>query len=128
MVFRDGQGVCRHVEVTEPVFKAFDEFELEDLSRLNEMDNHLDRLVGVDAVYPSVENSTEAQAIERIHMEQLFDGMDNLTKTQRRRLKVHIFGELTYSQIAAREGCSITAVSMAITAAVKNLEKMTARP
>lgn len=34
--------------------------------------------------------------------------MDNLTKTQRRRLKLHIFGELTYSQIAV---------------AVKNLEK-----
>lgn len=110
------------MEVTEPVFKAFDEFELDDLSRLNELDNHLDKSgVDVDTVCPRTEVSTETQAFERIHMEQLVRDLDKLTKTQRRRLKLHIIDGLTYSQIADKEGCSKTAVVKAVKAGLQKM-------
>ena len=38
--FRDGQGVFREIEIDTAVFNAFDRFELDDLSILNEWDRH----------------------------------------------------------------------------------------
>ena len=40
--FRDGKGVVQKVEVSEEIYKTFDRFELDDLSELNEYDNHIE--------------------------------------------------------------------------------------
>lgn len=40
LAFRDGQGVQHHMEITQELFALFDRFELDDLSFLNEVDNH----------------------------------------------------------------------------------------
>ena len=40
--FKDSKGILQNVEVTETIYKAFDRFELDDLSEMNEFDNHIE--------------------------------------------------------------------------------------
>ena len=40
--FKDVKGRLQDVEVSKEIYKAFDRFELDDLSELNEYDNHIE--------------------------------------------------------------------------------------
>ena len=42
--FRDGQGIEHTEEISKEIFALFDQFELDDLTRLNEADRHYERL------------------------------------------------------------------------------------
>lgn len=39
--FKDSQGIIQKIEISEEIFNALDKFELEDLSEMNEYDNHI---------------------------------------------------------------------------------------
>lgn len=123
MAFRDGEGVNRDVEVAEAVFRAFDEFELDDLSRLNELDNHLDSSgVDVDKLSPNSTESIEERVLENSYVEHILDAVKTLTGKQRRRLKLHFIDGLTYMQIASAEGCSHTAVRKTINNSLQKIQ------
>lgn len=42
ITFKDSRGVKHEVEVSRKIYKAFDNFELEDLSEMNEYDRHIE--------------------------------------------------------------------------------------
>ena len=39
---RDGNGILQKIEVSESIFRAFDRFELDDYTQMNEYDNHIE--------------------------------------------------------------------------------------
>ena len=43
--FIDSKGLLREVEINEELYNLFDEFELRDLSELNEYDNHIEHCI-----------------------------------------------------------------------------------
>lgn len=43
LAFTDGQGVLQNMEISRELFEAFNGFELDDLSVLNEWDRHIEQ-------------------------------------------------------------------------------------
>ena len=56
--FKDVKGHLQDVEVSKEVYKAFDRFELDDLSEMNEYDNHIEH----SEIF---ENNLEARAKDK---------------------------------------------------------------
>lgn len=125
--FMDSLGVEQCMEIEKNLFELFNRFELDDLSFLNEVDNHYGR-TGLHGEAVEVYSVAHPESVEETvsrHMEQeaLYTAMQRLPKTQYRRLVLYYFGELTYEQIAEMEGCRHQTVRESVCAALKNLKK-----
>lgn len=126
--FWDGQGVLRELQITKELFEVLNCFELDDLSILNEWDRHYEHselteasLYDRAAIPPE---SVEETVFRNLRYEALYKAMEQLPKTQRRRLVLYYFAGLTYAQIADREGCKYQTVQESIYAALKKLKKL----
>ena len=112
--FKDGQGEHHRFEIDKSLYDTFDSFELEDLSMLNEFDNHTEHSELTEASLNKrafhKPESVEEIVCERLRNEQLHNAISELPDIQRRRLTLYCFGGLTYEQIAEIEGCSHVAV------------------
>lgn len=126
--FKDGKGVVQKVEVSKVVYQAFDRFELDDLSELNEYDNHIEH----SEIY---ENNLYERAINKplkveeivevmIINEKLKNAINNLSDIQKRRIKMYYFDGLTQQEIANIEGTSLRAVQYTLNDATSKLKKI----
>lgn len=126
--FTDGSQVKRCVEIDKALFDAFDCFELDDLSFMNEVDNHYERSEQTEASLHRKaavpQKSVEETAFQHIEEEALHRAIAKLPNIQRRRLILHYFRGLTYQQIAKIEGCKHPAVMKSVKAAIANLQKI----
>lgn len=126
MSFQDGQCVLHEIKITKALYNLFDAFELWDLSYLNEVDRHIEQSELTEATLYrralSMQESTEESALASIENELLHRAIAGLPETQRRRLVLYYFGELTYEQIAAVEGCTFQAVAKSVNAAEKTIK------
>ena len=125
--FKDGQGVQHEIELDESLYNLFDHFELEDISYFNEASRHyepseLTEQTLHDRMFLPVE-TVEEMVLRSAENERLYRAISNLPEVQRRRLLLYYFGDLTYEQIAAEEGCTFQAIGKSIAAAEKNLKK-----
>lgn len=125
--FKDGQGQLNHIEITQELFAAFDEFELEDLSHLNVVDRHIERSELTDAsinerAVQHIE-TVEETVIRNLSNEKLHKVITLLPETQRRRLVLYYFFDLTYEQIAEMEGCTKRAVKFSVDIAISKLRE-----
>ena len=125
--FKDGQGVQHEIELDESLYNLFDRFELEDISYFNEASRHyepseLTEQTLHDRMFLPVE-TVEEMVLRSAENERLYRAISNLPEVQRRRLLLYYFGDLTYEQIAAEEGCTFQAIGKPIVAAEKNLKK-----
>lgn len=125
--FKDGQGMRHNMEIEKELFDVFNRFELDDLSILNEWDRHIEHFEQTEQSLnrraSNKAESVEEIALHNIECEELYRAIAALTETQQRRLKLYYFGDLTYRQIADREGCSVSAVGGSIYAAIENIKK-----
>lgn len=125
--FTDGQGTEHSMEIEKHVFDALDAFELEDLSHLNEVDNHYERSELTEATLHerayAVSPPIEAIVSHKIEREELHKAIQSLPDLQRRRLILYYFAEMTYEQIAEVEKCSYPAARRSVLSAVDNLKK-----
>lgn len=125
--FTDGQGAEHCLEVEKRLFDAFDDFELEDLSHLNEADNHYERSELTEASLNErafeMPPSLEAIVSFKIECEELHSAIRRLPTIQRRRLVLYYFGEMTYEQIAEMEGCIYSSARRSVLSAIENLKK-----
>ncbi|MBQ9685862.1 MAG: sigma-70 family RNA polymerase sigma factor [Oscillospiraceae bacterium] len=125
--FRDGENVEHCLEIKKELFDLLDSFELEDLRHLNAVDNHYEHseltesTLNKRAFYPP--KTIDAIVNFKMECEELHSAIRLLPITQRRRLILYYFGELTHEQIAEMEGCSHQAVEKSIKAALKKLKK-----
>ena len=126
LTFSDGQGNRHHFEISAPVFALFDAFELDDLSYLNEVDRHYEQSELTEgSLYDRAVHrpaTVEESALQRMEYAQLHKAISELPEIQRRRLILYYFQDLTYEQIAEKEGCTFQAVAKSVAAAEKRLK------
>lgn len=126
--FKDGRGVMQNIEIDKVLYDLFNRFELEDISYLNRVSRHIEHSELTEsslndrAFYK--EESLEEIVSRSMEYEQLHKAISKLPETQRRRLILHFFGELTYEQIAEFEGCKYQAIQSSIYVAIKTLKKI----
>lgn len=120
-----GHSVC--LEVEREVFEAMDRFELDDLSYMNEIDNHYERSELTEASLASrmanKMESFENVVLNKMREDALKEEITHLPAVQRRRLVLYYYGGFSYREIAEMEGCSAIAVKKSIDAAKKKLKK-----
>lgn len=127
LAFKDSSGAKQCMEIDKTLFDAFDGFELDDLSFMNEVDRHYEQSDQTEqslnrrAIQP--QESVEETVFRRVEDEALHRAITQLPEKQRRRLVLYYFGDFTYEQIAEMEGCAFQVVAKSIKAAEKNLKK-----
>lgn len=125
--FKDGQGVRHDIEIEKDVFDMLNQFELDDLSFLNEWDRHIEQSeqteqsVNRRSVHKA--ESVEEAVLRSLEYQQLHKAISELSETQKRRLILYYFRGLTYEQIAETEGCSHPAIIKSVSAAVEKIKK-----
>lgn len=128
IAFTDCEGIHRELEIGKALFETLNRFELDDLSFLNEVDNHYEHSelteVSLNARAFCQPETVEEIALQHFQNEQLHTAIAQLPEKQRTRLILYYFGELTYEQIAEMEGCTIMPVKRSIDAALKKLKKI----
>ena len=125
--FPDSQGVQICMEISKVLFDTLDQFELIDLSVLNEMDNHFEQS---ELTEESLSKRAAVQqepldelVFQKLQHQKLHKAISKLPELQRRRLVLYYFGGYTYEQIARIEGCSKVAVKYTIDKAIDTLKK-----
>lgn len=126
--FKDGRGKLQEIEVTEKIYKAFDEFELNDLSEMNEYDRHIEH----SEIYENNINnrivdkqvSLEDEVIEKTTFAELKSAIEMLPEVQKRRIKKYYFDDKTEQQIADEENATQQSVHIILERALNNLKKI----
>ena len=126
--FPDSQGIQICMEIGKVLYDTLDQFELNDLSVLNEMDNHFEQS---ELTEESLSKRATVQqepldelVFERLQHQKLHKAISKLPELQRRRLVLYYFSGYTYEQIARMEGCSKVAVKYTIDKAIDTLKKI----
>ena len=124
--FRDGMGVLHEMEIDGELYELLNAFELEDLSYLNEWDRHIEQSeLSEETLEQRMRRtpcSVEETVYRAIQYEQLHQAIDQLPKTQRRRLLLYYFYDFTYEKIAEIEGCTIMPVKRSIDRALEKIK------
>lgn len=130
--FKTVKNEYKEVKVSEEVFKAFDKFELEDISQLHKVDKHIDMRVIDNTEYMDIilfnnavndEISIEEQIENKILQEELKKAILELSEVQKRRVVKYYFENKTLQKIAEEEGCSIVSVKESLDSSINKLRK-----
>ena len=125
--FTDGQGIFHKQEISLELYAAFNSFELDDISLMNEASRHLTEVdtgelpLGHRIADPS--EPVEDHVYRRIMCHELHKAIAQLPEIQRRRVLLYYFGGYTYEQIAQMENCTKRAVKFSVDAALKKLRE-----
>lgn len=126
--FKDGKGILRMVEVSEEVYNSMDRFELDDLSELNEFDNHIEHSeIYEETLYKRVMDKPielEDYIIQKSTFEDLKNAINLLPEIQKRRIKKYYFDDKTQQEIADEENVDIRAIQYSLNIALTNLKKI----
>lgn len=126
--FTDGQGIFHRQEISMEVYVAFNGFELEDISWINEVSRHLTEAdPGEELLSHRIADSSEPvedRVYQRIMYQELHKAIAQLPEIQRKRVLLYYFGGYTYEQIAQMENCTKRAVKFSIDTALKNLREI----
>lgn len=127
IAFTDGQGIFHRLEISMELYSAFNNFELEDISRINEASRHLTEVdAGEEPLCYRIADPSEPledHVYRRIMYQELHEAIAQLPEIQRRRVLLYYFGGYTYEQIAQMEGCTKRAVKFSVDAAVRKLKE-----
>ncbi len=125
--FKDGQGILHKFAISKALYDAFDSFELDDLVYLNVVDRHIEQseiwesTLNVRAVQKP--EGIEEVVLKKLQAETLHTAMKKLPEMQRRRMQMYYFEDMTYEQIAKKEGCTKMPVKRSIEAGIERLKK-----
>lgn len=127
IAFTDGQGQHQKMEISASLYRAFDDFELEDISYLNQVSRYQEQSelteISLHSRAVDMPESLEEQVHQKILQDKLHRAIGKLPEIQRRRLMLYYFGGYTYQQIAEMEGCKHPAIMKSVAAAEKKLKK-----
>jgi len=122
----DGRCIC--VEVTTEVKELLAQSDRQihsqrrqDRRNLDYMD-FIDELTDTTMNYPQKENPADL-IIEKERNQQLHEAINALPEIQRKRLLLYFMNELTYTQIAEREGVNQVTVYRSVKRALRRLYK-----
>ena len=126
--FKDNKNILHKVEISEKVYKAFDKFELEDISQIHKVRSHIEH----SEIFEETLNSRmlhkpisiEEEVEDKILYDELKEAINHLTDVQKRRLKLYYFEDKTLREIAELEQCSIASAKESIDSAINKLKKI----
>lgn len=124
--FVDGQRVLHCLDLSDELYQTFNQFELDDLSELNEKERNIDfteldlALMTFNALHSNV---TEAVVYKKLQQEELYKAIATLPEKQRRRVVLYYFNGLTYEEIGQLEKCQKTRVKKSIDRALSKIKK-----
>lgn len=126
--FKDVLGNIQKISITEELYQVFNEFELKELSQMNEFDRHIEH----SKIYENnlekrmlKENvNLEDDFIEKATFEEVKRAIEILPEIQKRRIKKYYFDDKNEYQIAEEEGTTQQAVNYTLTSARNNLKKI----
>lgn len=127
--FLDAKGILRCIKIGCELYNVFNNFELIDLSQLNEFDRHIEHLNIMESdeiMFKRIIDKgllTDEIAERNLTDEKLLLAIKELPKLQQRRLIKYYFREKNLEEIALEEGCSKVAVKYSIDNAIANLRK-----
>lgn len=125
IAFKDVKGIYHEEYVTKKIFETMNKFELEDLSILNEYDNHIEHSV----IYESNLNKraiNKDELIEdiiekKIILDMINKEINELPDIQKRRIKKYYFYGMTYEAIAKEEKCTKRAVKFSVDIGIEKI-------
>lgn len=126
--FKDIKGNIKKTEVDKTVFDAFDSFELEDISFMNEVERHYEfselseHKLNMRAV--NKPKTVEESFTDNLIIDELNNIFGNLTKIQRKRMIYYFFDKMTFKQIADLEGCAYQTVQKSIEKVKNKIKKI----
>ena len=125
--FKDYICTVHKIEVAESVYKAFDSFELEDISQIHKYRRHIEHLELTDELLSKrlFEKSVtiEEKVEKQIMYEELKKAIDQLSDIQKQRIKMYYFENLSLDEIAKKEGTTHQAISKSIHRGLEELKK-----
>ncbi|MBD8925299.1 MAG: sigma-70 family RNA polymerase sigma factor [[Eubacterium] rectale] len=126
VAFTDSHEDRHCEEIDQELFNVLDRFELEDLSIMNEMDNHYEHSElseeSLNARAANPLESLEDTVFTRLQYKQLHIAIDDLPEIQKRRISLYYFNGYTFEQIARMEGCTKRAVKKSVDGAIEKLK------
>lgn len=128
VAFTDSQKIRQCLEVGKELFDVFNDFELEDLSILNEFDNHYEHSELTEAslnrraAVPC--EAVDETVFRHLESEKLNNALKELPPVQRRRVMLYYLEKRTYQEIADMEGCKYQTIQDSVSAALKKLKKI----
>ncbi len=125
ITFVDSRGYKQRINISDEIYNAFNNFELEDLKLLNEYDRHTEHLEQTDEMLymkaKKIHKELEESVLDKIFYDYVFNEIGKLPELQRRRLKMYYLKGLSLQEIADIEACSPRAVKYSIDLALKNI-------
>ena len=125
--FNDSNKTKQKVEVSKEVYDCFDEYELIDISAMNEYDRHTEHSELSDSAKEkrSVKKaeSFDARIDRLLYSELLHEAIKTLPEIQRRRLKKYYFEFKTFKEIGEEEGCEYQCVQRSVYRAREKLKR-----
>ena len=127
VMFKDGENNTHLVEIKKEIFDAMDRFELDDLSEMNEYDNHIEHsevkeiTLNKRMLYKQNEIDDIIQA--KFESRELKRAISCLSDVQKRRIKLYYFEDKTEQQIAEEENATQQSVHIILERALENLKK-----
>ena len=90
--FKDNKNILHKLEISEKVYKAFDKFELEDISQIHKVRSHIEHsevfeeTLNTRMLYKPI--SIEEEVENKVLLDDLKKAINHLTDVQKRRLKL----------------------------------------
>lgn len=128
VMFKDGERRTQLIEVNKVVYEAMNRFELDDLSEMNEYDNHIEHSEVFEATLNrrilykplEIDEIVENDFVSR----ELKNAINQLSDVQKRRIKMYYFENKTVEEIAVIEKTTHQAVSETIRNGIANISKI----
>lgn len=129
--FLDYSGNYHKISIDKNIYDIFNRFELDDLSQLNEYDNHIEHLEITESIlYKRAlyrQNKVDDIALNKILVDMIKFQINKLPRIQRRRFVKYYFENRTFEEIATEEGCTKRAIKFSVDIAlnkiIKNIQK-----
>lgn len=123
--FTDSNKTNQRIEVSQEVYDCFDEYELIDISAMNEFDRHIEQSELRESTLEKRAMNKELSlfdAFERKYMsKEVRKAINALPVTQKQRLIKYYYHGKSYKKIAEEEGCEYQCVQRSIYRAKEKL-------
>jgi len=125
--FKDNKNETHNIEISKEVYDAFDKFELEDISQMHKYSRHIEHSEIFDnnlhkrSFHKPVYIDDEIE--HNILIEKLKSSINELPETQKRRLKLYFFGNMTFEEIGKLENCTKRAIKFSVDIAIEKISK-----
>lgn len=117
-------GVKTCMEIEKELYDLFNQYELEDLSYLNEQDRHYLCSESGDIAFAESydDESVENAVISKMRSQALRSAIEELPEIQRRRLHLYYIDGLSYEEIARLERCTVMPIKRSIDRAKEKIK------